>query len=64
MEFKEIKTLSVTELNKKRKTLAKEMFELKIKNSLGQLANPQEIRVARRNLARLQTAIHNHANQK
>jgi len=64
MKFQEIKTLSKTELAKKRKALGKEVFELKIKNSLGQLANPLEIRKARRNFARLQTAIHNQANQK
>ena len=64
MKFQEIKTLSKTELAKKRKALAKEVFELKIKNSLGQLANPLEIRKARRDFARLQTAIHNQASQK
>ena len=64
MKFQEIKTLSKTELAKKRKALAKEVFELKIKNSLGQLANPLEIRKARRDFARLQTLLHTPANQK
>ena len=64
MKFADVKTLSKVELVKKHKALVKEVFELKMKNSLGQLANPLEIRKARRNVARLQTAMSNPANQK
>lgn len=57
MKSTEIKDLSVTELKKKRTTLSKELFDAKIKNSIGQLSNPVEIRQLRRNIARINTAI-------
>jgi large subunit ribosomal protein L29 len=57
MKFTEIKDLSVVELKKKRAGLADELFQAKIKNSIGQLANPLEIRKLRKDIARLNTAI-------
>lgn len=55
--YSEIKDLSVAELNKKRMALSKDLFNARIKNSIGQLANPLEIRQLRRDLARLNTAL-------
>lgn len=57
MKASEMKDLTVVELKKKRTDLSKELFDAKIKNSIGQLANPVEIRQLRRNIARLNTAI-------
>lgn len=57
MKFTEIKDLSVVELKKKRAGLADELFQAKIKNSIGQLSNPLEIRKLRKDIARLNTAI-------
>lgn len=57
MKFVEIKDLSVTELKKKRTALSEELFQARIKNSIGQLSNPIEIRDLRRNIARINTAI-------
>lgn len=57
MKFTEIKDLSVAELKKKRTALSKELFDAKIKNSIGQLGNPLEIRQLRRDIARINTAI-------
>jgi large subunit ribosomal protein L29 len=57
MKFAEIKDLSVAELKKKRTGLSQELFEAKIKNSMGQLANPIEIRNLRKDIARINTAI-------
>lgn len=57
MKFAEIKDLSVTELKKKRTALSKELFDAKIKNSIGQLGNHIEIRQLRRDIARINTAI-------
>lgn len=57
MKFVEIKDLSVTELKKKRASLSEELFQARIKNSIGQLANPIEIRNLRRDIARINTAI-------
>lgn len=57
MKFKEIKGFSVDELNKKLKELRGELFESRMKNELGQLGNPIQIRDTRKNLARVQTAL-------
>jgi large subunit ribosomal protein L29 len=57
MEFKDVKDLSETELTKKAKSARADLFTLKMKNSLGQLANPLEIRDARRAVARVKTAM-------
>ncbi len=57
MKFTEIKELSVNELKKKRTALSQELFQAKIKNSIGQLSNPIEIRKLRRDIARINTAI-------
>ena len=57
MMFSEIKDLTVEELRKRSKQLREEMFELKMKHSLGQVSNPVEIRHKRRDLARVLTAM-------
>ncbi len=57
MKFSEIKDLTVDELRKKEVALKQDYFMLKMKNSLGQVANPLSIRVSRKNIAKLKTAI-------
>lgn len=57
MKFNEIKDLTVVELNKKIKGIREELFELKMKNTLGQVSNPLKIRDLKRNVARILTAI-------
>ena len=57
MKYQDVKDLSATEMKKKKKALTQDMFEAKMKNSLGQLSNPLEIRGLRRDLARLNTAL-------
>ena len=57
MKFSEVSELSLVELKKKKKALKQDLFQAQMKNSLGQLSNPIEIRMMRRNLARLNTAI-------
>jgi large subunit ribosomal protein L29 len=57
MNFKDIKDLSKKELVKKGSSLKEELFQAKMKNSLGQLGNPMEIRKIRRDLARVRTAM-------
>ena len=56
MKYAEISGLSAKDLSKKAAQLETQMFEARMKNSLGQLANPMEIRNARRDAARLKTA--------
>lgn len=57
MKFAEIAGLSEKELMKKSTELRQQLFEARMKNALGQLANPMVIRHARRDIARLQTAL-------
>ena len=57
MKFKEVKDMTVDELKKKERELRKELFESKMKNNLGQLGNPIQIKAVRRGIARLKTAL-------
>jgi large subunit ribosomal protein L29 len=57
MKYTDVKELSVTELRKKRSAMRGELFEARMKNQLGQLGNPLEIRQIRKDLARLNTAL-------
>ena len=57
MKYEEIKNLTVEELRKKVSEMKEELFQLKMKNELGQLGNPLEIRGLRKDLARVQTAM-------
>ena len=57
MKFAEIKDLTSDELRKKQTQLRDELFEAKMKHSLGQVGNPIEIRDRRRDVARILTAI-------
>jgi large subunit ribosomal protein L29 len=58
MTFEEIKELTSSELRKRTVQLRAELFEARMKHSIGQLGNPIEIRGKRRDLARLKTALH------
>ena len=56
MNYEEIAGLPATELNKRKKDLRQQLFTARMKNALGQMTNPMEIREIRRNIARLNTA--------
>ena len=57
MKFTEITEMSAAELKKKKTGATQDLFDAKMKNSLGQLGNPIEIRNLRKNLARINTAL-------
>ena len=57
MKFEEVKELTSSELRKRVVTLRAELFEARMKHTLGQLGSPLEIRSKRRDLARLKTAL-------
>ncbi len=57
MKFTDIESKNMTDLIKQKKELISQLFEMKMKNSLGQLTNPVQIRTVRKNIARLNTAI-------
>lgn len=57
MKFNDVKDLSAPELKKQKAALTQDLFDAKMKNQLGQLGNPLEIRKIRKNLARVNTAL-------
>lgn len=57
MKFEEVKDLSAVDLKKKKTVLTKELFDAKIKNSIGQLSNPLVIRSLRKDIAKINTAL-------
>ncbi len=57
MNYADIVGLSEKELRKQTKELKLKMFEARMKNAMGQLANPMEIRAARRDVARIKLAM-------
>jgi large subunit ribosomal protein L29 len=57
MKFSEVNELTSSELRKRVAQLRTELFEARMKHTLGQLGNPVEIRYKRKDLARLKTAL-------
>ena len=57
MKFSDIENKSVTELIKQKNELWTKLFDLKMKNTLGQLASPHQIRNVRRDIAKINTAL-------
>jgi large subunit ribosomal protein L29 len=57
MKFNDVKELTSMELRKRSIQLREELFESRMKQTLGQLGNALEIRFKRRDLARLMTAL-------
>ncbi len=57
MKFSEIENKSVTDLIKQKNELSSKLFDIKMKNTLGQLASPVQIRNMRRDIARINTVL-------
>ena len=57
MKFTDIENKSVAELIKQKNELSTKLFDIKMKNTLGQLASPHQIRNMRRDIARINTAL-------
>jgi large subunit ribosomal protein L29 len=57
MKYDEIKELTPTELLTRKRELREEIFNLRVQQQGGQLEKPHLIRTARRNIARLETAL-------
>ena len=57
MKTKEIRELSVEELQKRRMELKQETFNLRIQQQSGQMEKPSRIREIRREVARIETTI-------
>ncbi len=57
MKFSEFADQSAKELRKKKTELRAQMFEAKMKNSMGQLQSPASIKNMRRDIAKIFTAL-------
>jgi large subunit ribosomal protein L29 len=57
MELQEMRNSTVDELLLKEKELRKELFNLRYQLLSGRIENPQRIKIARREIARIQTVI-------
>lgn len=57
MTIKEIRELSLEELETKVNELKQELFNLKFQKTLGQLQNTAKIRDVKRTIARLKTVV-------
>jgi len=57
MKIKEIKELSVDELQARKRELNKEGFNLRLQQQTGQLEKPSQIRSIRREIARIETVL-------
>lgn len=57
MKTKELRELSVEELNARRRELRQEMLNLRVQQQSGQLENPARLSVLRREVARIETIV-------
>ena len=57
MKAKELKNLSVEELNKKLADLKKDLFMLRMQHATNQLDNPMQLNAVKKDIARVKTII-------
>ena len=57
MKAKELKNLSVEELNKKLDELKKDLFMLRMQHATNQLDNPMRLAAVKKDIARVKTII-------
>jgi len=57
MKAVEIRSSSVGELKSKVRDMGKELFNLRLRHSMGQLENPLKLKALRRDIARTNTII-------
>lgn len=58
MQVQELRELDAEELSGRLKGARRELFELRFKLAVGQLDNPQQIKIVRREIARILTIVH------
>ena len=58
MKAKEVKELSLNELEIKLKDLKAELFNLRFQHTTNQLENPMRITAVRKDIARVKTILH------
>ena len=57
MKVKELREMTDEELNKKLKALKQELFNLRFSNATGQLANPMQLNVCKKDIAKINTIL-------
>jgi large subunit ribosomal protein L29 len=57
MKIEEINELTPKELEARKREISEEMFNLRLQKQSGQLERPHLIRVARRNIAKIETVL-------
>ncbi len=57
MKPEELRAMDINELKKKEQELKKELFNMRIQHSMGQLENPVRMRLVRKDIARVKTII-------
>ena len=57
MKAAELRDLGAEELGAKERELTDQLFRMRIQKSMGQLEVPEKIRLVRRDLARIKTAL-------
>ena len=57
MKAKELKNLSVEELNAKLEELKKDLFMLRMQHATNQLDNPMQLATVKKDIARIKTII-------
>ena len=62
MKAKEIRSLSVEELNKKLEDLKKDLFMLRMQHATNQLDNPMQLAAVKKDIARVKTIIREKTN--
>ena len=57
MKAKDIRELSPEELNKKLRESRDELVNLRVRKQVGQVENPAQLRIIRRDIARIETVL-------
>ncbi len=57
MKIKELRDMTNEELSSKLKALKQELLNLRFSNATGQLANPMQINVCKKDIARVKTIL-------
>lgn len=57
MKAAELRDLGADELGAKERELIDQLFRMRIQKSMGQLENPDKVRMVRRDLARVKTVL-------
>ena len=64
MKTKEIRDLTIEELNAKLKELSEELFNLRFRHAIGQLENSASLKTCKKDIAKVKTILKEKESQK